>query len=101
VPDEPDRFPRHLIKKVDNRQPFPLLALEAITQIRVHLDDAEHEAILRARELGASAEDIADALGITRQGAYYKLKALEKDETEPDVTIVLPADEPTTDRSNG
>jgi DNA-binding transcriptional MerR regulator len=36
----------------------------------------EAEALLRARELGASLEDIAEALVITRQGVAYKLKAL-------------------------
>ena len=40
------------------------------------VDAVEAEALLRARELGASLEDIADALAITRQGVAYKLKTL-------------------------
>jgi transcriptional regulator with PAS, ATPase and Fis domain len=55
-----------------------LIALEAMRELGQYLAEAEAEALVRARDLGASAEDMANALGITRQGAYYKLKALEK-----------------------
>lgn len=69
---------------------FPLIALQALPELRADLDAVEAEALLRARELGASLEDIADALAITRQGVAYKLKALagngdaheDADETE-------------------
>ncbi|MDP9326786.1 MAG: helix-turn-helix domain-containing protein [Actinomycetota bacterium] len=71
-------FPRHTIRKIENMN-FPLIALEAMRELCEYLDEAEAEALIKARDLGASAEDIATALGITRQGAYYKLKALEKD----------------------
>ena len=37
---------------------------------------AEGEALLRARELGASLEDIAESLEITRQGVSHRLKVL-------------------------
>jgi hypothetical protein len=70
-------FPRHVIRKLENEN-FPLVALGALTELRHYLDEVEDEAILKALELGAGAEDLADALGITRQGAYYKIKALEK-----------------------
>jgi hypothetical protein len=77
-------FPRQTIRKIENMN-FPLIALEAMRELCVYLDQAEAEALVRARDLGASAEDIANALGITRQGAYYKLKALEKaDEADGD-----------------
>jgi DNA-directed RNA polymerase specialized sigma24 family protein len=55
---------------------FPLIALQAIHEARADIDEVEAEAILRARELGASLEDIAEAMGITRQGVSYRLKQL-------------------------
>lgn len=73
----PSEFPRHLGRKVENEN-FPLVAMAAMRDLRRYLDEAEDEALRKALELGAGAEDIADALGITRQGAYYKIKALEK-----------------------
>lgn len=70
-------FPRHVVRKLENEN-FPLVALGALAELRHYLDEVEDEAILKALELGAGAEDLADALGITRQGAYYKIKALQK-----------------------
>jgi transcriptional regulator with PAS, ATPase and Fis domain len=75
-----EKFPRRLIRQVEGRETFPLVALSAIRELRAHLDEVEAEAILQARELGARAEDIAQALEITRQGAYYKMKQLEQAE---------------------
>ena len=71
---------RALVRKLDNADAFPLIALQALRQLRADLDLVEAEALLRARELGASLEDIADALEITRQGVSYKLKALADSE---------------------
>jgi DNA-binding NtrC family response regulator len=90
-----EKFPRRLIRQVEGRDSFPLVALSAVQDVRAHLDEVEAEAILQARELGASAEDIAQALGITRQGAYYKMKQLERaepadDGDDQDVTVTLP-----------
>ena len=67
---------RSLVRKLENIEAFPLIGLQAIRELRADLDSAESEAILRARELGASLEDIADAMGITRQGVSYRLKQL-------------------------
>jgi len=67
---------RALLRRLENVEAFPLIALQAIHELRADLDSVEAEAILRARELGASLEDIADALEITRQGVSYKLKVL-------------------------
>jgi hypothetical protein len=94
-------FPRQTIRKIENMN-FPLIALEAMRELGEYLDEAEAEALVRARDLGASAEDIGTALGITRQGAYYKLKALDKadgadgdgkasaggDDVDPESTLV-------------
>jgi hypothetical protein len=67
---------RALLRKLENVEAFPLIALQALPELRTDLDAVEAEALLRARELGASLEDIAEALAITRQGVAYKLKAL-------------------------
>jgi hypothetical protein len=89
LPHMADR--RALIRKLENVEAFPLIALQALPELRADLDAVEAEALLRARELGASLEDIAEALAITRQGVAYKLKALAgngdaRDEAdEPDV----------------
>jgi hypothetical protein len=93
-----EKFPRRLIRRIEGRGTFPLIALGALLELRAHLDRVEAEAILQARELGASAEDIAEALGITRQGAYYKLKQLEPvenngDGDDEDITVKLPESE--------
>ena len=67
---------RALIRKLENVEAFPLIALQALPELRADLDAVEAEALLRSRELGASLEDIAEALAITRQGVAYKLKVL-------------------------
>jgi hypothetical protein len=74
LPHMADR--RALLRKLENVEAFPLIALQALPELRADLDAVEAEALLRARELGASLEDIAEALTITRQGVAYKLKAL-------------------------
>jgi DNA-binding NtrC family response regulator len=79
MPIEP--LPRNLVRKIDRHETLPLVALAGIADLRVYLDEVETEAILKARDIGATVEDIAEALGITRQGVYYKLKALD-DESE-------------------
>jgi hypothetical protein len=67
---------RDLVRKLENVEAFPLIALQALRELRIDLDAIEAAAILRARELGASLEDIAEAMEITRQGVSYKLKAI-------------------------
>ena len=85
---------RALLRKLENVEAFPLIALQALPELRADLDAVEAEALLRARELGASLEDIADALAITRQGVAYKLKTLagngdaQDEADEPDVIEV-------------
>jgi hypothetical protein len=74
LPHMADR--RALLRKLENVDAFPLIALQALPELRSDLDAVEAEALLRARELGASLEDIAEALAITRQGVAYKLKVL-------------------------
>lgn len=72
-----DKTYRDLARKLDHAEAFPLIALQGIHDLRLHLDAVEAEAIRRARDLGASYADIADALQITRQGAAYKVRTAE------------------------
>jgi hypothetical protein len=74
LPGMTDR--RALLRKIENVEAFPMIALQALREFRADLDGVEAQAILRARELGASLEDIAEAMEITRQGVSYKLKVL-------------------------
>ena len=73
---------RALIRKLENVDAFPLIALQALRELRADLESVEAEAIQRARDLGASLEDIADAMEITRQGVAYKLKVLRNGHSE-------------------
>ncbi len=72
---------RALLRKLEHADAFPLVALQAIRELRTDLDAVEAEAMVRARELGASLEDIAEALEITRQGVSYRLKVLAEHRT--------------------
>jgi hypothetical protein len=88
---------RALLRKLENVDAFPLIALQAIHELRADLDSVEAEALLRARDLGASLEDIADALEITRQGVAYKLKVLAgngHDEAEEADDVIIDVREP-------
>lgn len=73
---------RSLVRKLDHADTFPLIALQAARRLRAELDDLESRAIMRARAMGASLEDIAEAMGITRQGVSYRLKALGNGESD-------------------
>ena len=75
---------RGLLRKIEHADAFPLVALQALRELRDDLDAVEAEAMLRARELGASLEDIADALEITRQGVSYRLKVLAESRRDDD-----------------
>jgi hypothetical protein len=80
--------PRGLIRRIENVDAFPLVSLHAAQDLRDWLDEMEAGALRRAREMGASLEDIADALGITRQGVSYKLRTLgERGERPPDDVV--------------
>jgi transposase-like protein len=98
---------RRLLDRTENTE-FPLLALEAVRDLRRYLTAVEREAISDARTGGASVQEIADALGITRQAVYYKLSQPPAAGTEepdegsggpdiveiPDVEPSAPADDP-------
>ena len=60
--------------------------------LRNYLDRVEAASLRTARDAGASTGEIAEALGVTRQGAHQKLKRLQAAEAEG--TIVVPDLEP-------
>ena len=86
-------LPRDLIKRAENEN-FPLIGLGALRELRKALDELEAAAILHARELGASSTDIGEALGLTRQAAYYRIRHLLErgvdDEGGADDVMTLP-----------
>jgi Zn-dependent peptidase ImmA (M78 family) len=68
------KLTRSVTRKLEQHREFPLSALEAITEARRVLDEVECEAIACARARGATLEDIAEALGVSRQAIHYKLQ---------------------------
>jgi len=92
-----ERTPRSLIHQVETSTQ-PLKTLEAVKGLREYLDGVESVGLRQARDAGASVSDIAEALGITRQGAHQKLKRLEAQEPDKtEGTIVVPDLEPERD----
>ena len=87
-------FPRHVVRRFDNLN-FPLALLEGVHELRTYLDEVETEAVSKAIELGAGAPEIAEALGLSRQGAYYKIRAIQKrlQMIEDEDVVVLPDSE--------
>jgi hypothetical protein len=85
---------RTLLRKLENVEAFPLITLQAVRDLRGEIDGVEARAILRARELGASLEDIADAMGITRQGVAYKLKAITQAGRDDEIVDISEAEVP-------
>jgi len=81
------KFPRRLIRHLETPE-LPLQTLEAIHRLRRYLEELEAACILKARELGASPTDIGEALGITRQAVYNRLRHLEqRAATDPDFVV--------------
>jgi hypothetical protein len=66
-------FPRSLLRRAEKTE-LSLGSLEAIVELRKTLDRLEHAAILSAREKGATVEDIAEALDLTPQAIYHRLR---------------------------
>jgi predicted transcriptional regulator len=70
--DEPI-LSRSLIRRAENTE-LSLGSLEAIAEIRRTLDLLEVAALRSAKDKGATIEDIAEALGLTPQAIYYRLR---------------------------
>jgi transposase-like protein len=64
---------RSLIRRAENTE-LSLVSLEAIAEIRRHLGELESEAMRSARDKGATVEDIAEAIGLTPQAIYHRLR---------------------------
>ena len=64
---------RSLIRRAETTE-LSLVSLEAIAEIRRHLDVLEVEAMRSAREKGATVDDIAEAMGLTPQAIYHRLR---------------------------
>ena len=52
-----------------------LVSLAAIHEMRQRLDGLEVEALRSARDKGATVEDIAQAMGLTSQAIYHRLRS--------------------------
>jgi hypothetical protein len=84
---------RSLIRKLEHIESFPLIGLQAIRELRDDLAEVEAEAILRAREMGASLEDIAESMGLTRQGVAYRVRVLSQGVKSDTDVIYVDADQ--------
>lgn len=82
------KFPGRLIRRLETAD-VPLQTLQAIRRLRRYLEELEAACILKARELGASPEDIGEALGLTREALYTRLHNLET-RTRNDPEFVIP-----------
>ena len=71
----PQRSPlsRSLLRRAENNE-LTLGSLKAIAEIRAWLDQCEWQAMITAREKGATMEDIGDALGLTTGAIYYRFR---------------------------
>ncbi len=68
----PLRLTARLLRKAEDFAESPVPALRAIAAIRQRLDEIEPEAIEQARANGCTWEDLAEALGVTRQAIHQR-----------------------------
>jgi hypothetical protein len=64
-----------LLRRAQRYQELPLAALQAIAELRPQLTEWEQAAVQAAREKGATWEEIATAMGVTRQAAQMRFRA--------------------------
>lgn len=64
---------RSLIRRAENTE-LSLVSLEAIAEVRRRLDELEVQAIGSARDKGATVHDIAEAMSLTPQAIYHRLR---------------------------
>lgn len=69
--------PARLLRRAQNTQ-LPFSALPAIRELRDHLDALETKIVLLARDKGATWDEIAEAMGITRQALYQRMRNRER-----------------------
>lgn len=71
-------IPTALTKRASNVE-LPFSALPAIQQLRAILDELENAAVQYARERGASWEELAEAVGTSRQALQHRMKVRRKE----------------------
>jgi predicted transcriptional regulator len=64
-----------LLRRAQHYEELPLAALQAIAELRPQLAELEQVAVRVAREKGATWEEIATTMGITRQAAQMRFRA--------------------------
>lgn len=67
------RIPSALARRASNVE-LPFAALPAIQELRRLLDDLEDVAVHYARDRGASWEELAEAVGTSRQALQHRIK---------------------------
>ena len=72
---EAPKLTRPLLRKLELHREFPLSSLAAVAEARRVLDEIEFRAVLTARDLGATWEDIAQEMGLTRQAVFHRYHA--------------------------
>jgi len=68
---------QQLMRRAQNKE-LPFSALPAIAELRGLLVTLEAEIVLQARKKGATWDEIAEALGITRQALYQRMRKHRK-----------------------
>jgi len=63
-----------LLRRAQRYQELPLASLQAITELRLQLAELEQAAVRTAREKEAPWEEIATAMGVTRQAAQMRFR---------------------------
>lgn len=66
-----------LVRRAQNKE-LPFSALPAIAELRKHLEQLEMEIVAYARDKGATWDEIAEAMGITRQALYQRMRNRER-----------------------
>lgn len=70
-----------LVRRAQNRE-LPFSALPAISELRTYLEGLEMEIVAYARDKGATWDEIAEAMGITRQALYQRTRNRERRRAE-------------------
>jgi hypothetical protein len=74
---DPPALSPAILRRAESTE-LSLGSLQAIAAIRARLDVLEKEAMVSAREKGATNEDIAEALDLTAQAIYYRFRNMRK-----------------------
>jgi DNA-binding NtrC family response regulator len=70
-----------MVRRAQNRE-LPFSALPAISELRKYLEKLEMDIVTYARDKGATWDEIAEAMGITRQALYQRMRNRERKRTK-------------------